>query len=394
MDEFYRRTAPRILEYCGNERNPVWDCEFVVAGHGRDRRFRFSENAGLHRFLDSGSDVYRSLWSRRSTIFFLDLEYKNLRDMQEIYRNGPQIFREATEPVYQEVRSLLESLGISFITVMTATGYHFVFAIPSGTQVHARLESLGSPCPELLRQYARVPRVSHRGRAVPEASGRAFDGMGRLAEYLVKSLDPSTHVPVEAGIHHERQILLDLSTFADPLHIRFIRCVGSYHQKSPQHRFATLLRRPLFGPELGLPEAVGLQRDPGRAAPFIASIPAAIPDGGDAGFRELLSRYESSELYRRHQEFDAHRPNPREAERARGHLSQFADEELADDDGLKRAVVSGRSRGIHPRALGYLAAERYRLAQWSSPIMAWATEETEGYNPYSRALFWARFHAA
>jgi hypothetical protein len=39
-----------------------------------------------------------------------------------------------------------------------------------------------------------------------------------------------------------------------------------------------------------------------------------------------------------------------------------------------------------------MAAERLKLGSYDSPIMAWATEEEDGYNPYSRAFFWARLY--
>ena len=392
MDAYYLRTVPRILEYCGNGANPVWDCEFVVGGSGRGRRFSFAQNEELRSLLQSGTDVYRSLWSRRSSIFFLDLEFKNVCDADEVYRKGREIFREVTEPVYRELSRLLQSLGIAFVTVMTATGYHFVFKVPFGSQHHARLMSLGNPCPELQGQYAHVPRHTHRRRAVPPECGLAFDGMGRLAEFLVKNLAPGTEVPAAAGIHYERQVLLDLSTYADPLHMRFIRCPGSYHQKSQRRRFATLIRRPAEGSELGVEDAYALLGDPGRAAEYIASAPAAIPDGG-FGTGELISRYASSGLYLRHREFDCHRPEAVEREQARSLLRSFSDTELGRDDGLKHAVLSGLRRGIHAKTTGYLVAERYRLADWSSPLMAWAAADRDGYNPFSRALFWARYHS-
>ena len=391
MDAYYRRTQSRIIEYCGGvEGSPEqWDSEFAVCGTEQDTAFRFLDNAELSSCLEAGADVYRSLWSRRGSLFFLDLEYKNRSDEEEIYRNGPQIFEAFIEPVYRELCSQLLASSVSFITVMTGTGYHLVFSAPFNTSGHRRLERLGEPCQELLNQYGRVFASGHRRRPVPRECGLAFDAMGRLAELLVKGLRCDPGIPVEVGIHQPRQIVLDLSTYADPLHWRFLRCVGSYHQKSKRRRFATLIRKPAAGEELSLPVALDLMRQPHRAAPHIRDQSAVIPAAGD-GLHELISLYEASELHRRHRSFEAHRPEAEEMRRARALLAGWNDRELASDSGLRRAVRHARQEGISAKALGYAVAERYKRAEWSSPMMVWADAETDGYNPYSRALFWAR----
>ncbi|MCF8105294.1 MAG: hypothetical protein K9K64_07425 [Desulfohalobiaceae bacterium] len=392
MDWYYKRTKPRIQEYCGrNGDHPsAWDSEFLVCSQAGDTRFSFRENQALDAILDSGADVYRSLWSRQGSLFFLDLEYKNTRDREDVYRNRIDIFRSGLEPVYGRLFGILQSFCIDFMTLMTATGYHFVFKVPFQSWVHERLAGLGSPCPQLLKQYARVHPVSHRQRPVPLECGLAFDGLGRLAEYLAKELHTDSDIPVATGVLHPRQILLDLSTYADPLHIRFIRCAGSYHQKS-QQRFATMIRHFTRGPDLPLEDLLVLIAEPSEAADYIRSTPAAIPEAG-SGLDRLLTAYQASGLGRRHQEFDAHHVEDEEIGQARKLLLTFSDQELAQDSGLKRAVLQGSCEGIHPRAVGLMAAERLRLATWDSPIMAWATECVDGYNPYSRALFWARLY--
>ena len=391
MDRYYTQTRPRIVEYCGggSGHGSDWDSEFVVCGLDQDRRFRFMDNSELDAILDTGADVYRSLWSRQGSLFFLDLEYKNTRDPEEVYRNRFDIFKTSLEPVYGRLFSILQSFRIAFMTIMTATGYHFVFAVPFDTPEHRRLAGLGNPCPELREQYARVYPVGHRQRPVPPECGRAFDGLGRLAEFLVKDLNPESNIPTEAGILHARQILLDLSTYADPLHIRFIRCVGSYHQKSAHHRYATMIRHHPRGSGLSLKDLLTLACSPEEAAEYIHSTPAVIPQAGE-GLPDLLAAYQSSELHRSHQEFDAHHVDDEEMSLTRKLLLTFSDQDLAHDSGLKQAVFQGYCQGIHPRAVGLMAAERLRQASWDTPIMAWATEREDGYNPDSRALFWTR----
>jgi len=394
MDAFYSQTKPRIQEYCGlrSEESPGLDCEFLVARGAGEAPFRFTGNQDLDAILEGGDDIYRSLWSRRSSLFFLDLEFKNTQDPREIYRNGPDLFRRTLEPIYQELCGLLAACGLSFLSVITATGYHCVFAVPFETGEHARLESLGRPCQELMEQYARVPQVSHRSRPVPHSTALAFDGLGRLAEFLAKTIRPAADVPVAAGIQHPRQVLLDLSTFADPLHLRFIRCVGSYHQKSGQP-YATLIRREANGVEHPLEDLLSVYGWPLRAAKRICSTPARIPSAGH-GLQDLMDQYLASELRRRHTAFDLSQPSSGDLENARKLLQGFQDHELAEDRGLKRAVQLGRCKGLHSRSIGMAVAERYRQAAWDSPIMAWHTESHDGYNPTSRALFWSRLYAS
>jgi hypothetical protein len=142
-----------------------------------------------------------------------------------------------------------------------------------------------------------------------------------------------------------------------------------------------------------LDDILAMIGSPDVAAEYIHSTPATIPEAGK-GLHELLSSYEGSELHRRHREFDAYRPKAEETRLARNLLLEFTDRELASDLGIKRAVLRGCGEGIHPRPLGSMVAERLRLAAWDSPIMAWANEREDGYNPYSRALFWARLYAS
>ncbi len=393
MDEYYTQTKPRIVEYCGGDSGSGsdWDSEFVVCGLDQDRRFCFMGNSELDAILDMGADVYRSLWSRQGSLFFLDLEYINKRDAEDIYRNGRHIFKTHLEPVYQQLCGFLEACNLRFLTVMTATGYHFVFAVPFALPAHKRLERLGSPCHELLEQYARVYARGHRQRPVSAACANAFDGLGRLAEFLAKRLNTRQEVPVEAGLLHPRQIVLDLSTYADPLHLRFLRCVGSYHQKSSRRRYATCIRRQPQGQNLFLRELLRLYDSPNKAADMISSTPATIPEAGE-GLHELLTLYEQSKLCRRHRDFDAYQPAADELRTAKRLLQDASDQELAADSGLKRAVLEGHRQEIHPAAIGKAVGECLEQGHWTSPIMAWANEQEDGYNPYSRAMFWARIY--
>ncbi len=393
MDSFYQRTEPLIKEYCAGHRDhkASWDCEFLVSGTQRDTCFEYVPNQKMKDVLDSRADIYRSLWSRRGSLFFLDLEYKNAHDEDLIYRQGQKLFQTSIEPVYQELCSRLEFYNISFITVMTATGYHLVFAVPFASSAHTRLAALGQPCPQLQAQYARVYPVSHRHRPVPDHSARGFEGMGRLAEFLAKGLSPTSDIPTDIGIHKDQQIVLDLSTYADPLHLRFLRCVGSYHQKSRIKLFATMIRRTDHGQEYPLELLTELIGEPDRAADYMSSVPAIIPEAGP-GLHELLTAYEHSALYLRHNEFDLHIPREEETGPAGELLQTYTDAELASDSGFKRFMQHGTREGIHPRSLGTMAAERLKLGSYDSPIMAWATEDEDGYNPYSRAFFWARLY--
>ncbi len=112
MDSYYQKTRPRIQEYCSRQNNHQsdWDSQFLVCGKKGDTNFRFLDNSSLENILDLGADIYRSLWSRQGSLFFLDLDFKNTRDEQEIYNNNAQIFRTSIEPVYREISSLLQSL--------------------------------------------------------------------------------------------------------------------------------------------------------------------------------------------------------------------------------------------------------------------------------------------
>jgi hypothetical protein len=78
---------------------------------------------------------------------------------------------------------------------------------------------------------------------------------------------------------------------------------------------------------------------------------------------------------------------------ARMLLAECSDRELATDAGIKRAVRHAELKGVPAKALGSMLAARYRQITWGSPLMAWAGGKKDGYNPSSRALFWARVFA-
>lgn len=67
---------------------------------------------------------------------------------------------------------------------MVASGYHFVFSVPFNIKAHLMLQKIGHPHPKLLQQYRKFPQ-SH-GLPLIKGEAQAFDGAGKLIEYLIR----------------------------------------------------------------------------------------------------------------------------------------------------------------------------------------------------------------
>ena len=76
---------------------------------------------GFHYILDSGLDIFRSLWDRVHTLGVLDVEYFNLDRPGAVYLDQVGVFKKI-EPVYRAILDVYGRYGIQPLVLMTGQG--------------------------------------------------------------------------------------------------------------------------------------------------------------------------------------------------------------------------------------------------------------------------------
>lgn len=319
----------RIAEYCGGaSAEPMsFTAEYLV-GYGaylkasQKKEFVSSDVSGFHWILDHGLDIFRSVWDKESTIAVLDVEYYNLDYPGEIYYDPYACFLKL-EPLYQIIQQKLKEWRIPHLTLMTGQGYHFAWKIGADSPADRSLEQLGRVSDSLAEKYEVT--TTHRHRRVSLQHGRAFDGLGRVMEYishdLLRSAGDASPVPlvfsdIVVGPVNDwarEAISIDLSAFGDPITMRDIRCPFSTHQKHKLQVYKvgkqiareipiqlSLPRRD----ELPLYELLKFRRNYDASAEMASVGSCVLPDAANS-FYPLIQQYRTSSLAQFHEEFDS-----------------------------------------------------------------------------------------
>lgn len=335
--EYYRdpEVQERIAEYCGGsaQEPELWTAEYLV-GYGEAligtpalEPYVSTPKTGFHNVLESGLDIFRSLWDRVHTLGVLDVEYFNMDDPGQVYVNQVGVFKKL-ELVYQPILDVYSHYGIQPMVLMTGRGYHFAFQIQSGTKTDLMLESLGHLIDSLEGKY-QATTSGKRHRAVSLRHGRSFDGMGRVMEFLahqiVRAAVNQTRMPIimkdvavgKTGRGGREAVSLDLSCFGDPIYMRDLRCAFSTNQKHKVQRHkvgeaiasATPILVALPRGKLTLDECLRLRRHFRHAAEYAGKTYCFIPDF-TVNLRKVIEDYQQSKLFRFHQWFDSEQQDP------------------------------------------------------------------------------------
>lgn len=304
------RTDPyvrdRILEYLGARPGAgptaVWLKTLAPDPDAWPRRLPVSE---VESALEQGAEIERSLWDTHSLIAHLDIEHVDFDGPETTWASPEEAFR-LQRPAVEAVQTLLLECGIVPLHLLTGRGHHFAWAIDRESDVAHRLETLGWMRRELPPSYTDT---------VGPDVGSAWHGLGMVMEYLAQEVliraAESTDVPValtavEVGPGRRgRQIVsLDVSEYADPLHLRTIRVpYGPYLKRERLARArgesedTPLLAIPLH--EMDEATALRMMTDPDQVALLARRASAEIPDR-TAGMQNLVSRYRNSRLHAFH----------------------------------------------------------------------------------------------
>ena len=413
----------RIAEYCGGVgAEPMSFSAGDLVGYGAylkssaHKEYFSSDVSNFHWILDHGLDIFRSVWDKESTVVVLDVEYFNIDYPGEIYHDPAACFLKL-EPFHEVVQKKFQEWGIPHLTIMTGQGYHFAFKVLADSPADQTLERIGCLPDSLVGKYTATSE--HRHRRVSLKHGRAFDGLGRVMEYVGHELVRATAgvgpVPVvfsdiavgSVDGRYREAISVDLTAYGDPIFMRDIRCPFSTHQK---HKVQVYKVGQRIAREI--PVQISLPRRPDpplhdlltrrrnfAAAAEVAKTGDCILPGADDPFDRLIRTYLESPLAAFHREFDSadHDPWqawPRPYDRLK--LStlppcialpiRHPNPSLLQPTHVQNVVRYLFMNGWHPKHIGGLIRSKYeRPYGWS--------EDWTHFDACSRANFWARLYA-
>ncbi len=423
--DYYRNqhVRARMVEYCGGHSEDVqtFTAEYLVGygeyltWKGNDDAVISSPNEGFDWILRKGLDVFRSLWDKRSLVVVMDIEYFNLDFGGEIYLEPLAIFRRL-EPVYSKVMEVLAGYGIRPLVLVTGQGYHFVWRIRRDTETYDELTRIGHLNEALETKYG--ISSGRRHRYVSYEYGKAYDGLGRVMEYLTHKIMHEcrlvtnlplviTDVAVGPGEHGREAVSLDLSAFGDPVYMRDIRCAFSTHQKHKVQvykvgeKIARSIPVQITIPRtiLNLTQIMHLRRHFRDAADYAAGLSCTMPVYSKE-FMGIVKEYTNSALAKFHRHFDSrHFASPQERRTLLGKLDlqalppcvryalEVPNPHLLKPTNLQMLTRVMLKWGWHPRDIAGIVWSKYNETQhnWS--------EDWERYDEATRATFYIRMFA-
>ncbi len=324
---FHPEVRRRIVEYCGGEGDNF--SSFTAAtlvGYGEKKHWigknheeiGLSPQEGFEQILGNGWDIFRSSWDKMSSLGILDVEYFNMDYPGEIYLNPYRTFSRL-ELLYKTVLSVFYKFNIIPLVIMTGRGYHFSIRLPQNNKIHQKIEEIGSIPSSIKSKYL---GLKNRGLCFSLKQGKAYEGLGRLMEYVVHLVIkkmrngeiPVVCTDLAVGMNGSvrEAISLDLSMYGDPLHFRHIRCPFSTYQKHKNKGFKIgelAAKKPV---QVALPrmETVKMEdlcqwkNDFRKASDYAAKVETRIPDASK-GCENLIRSYKRSQLYQFHKHFDS-----------------------------------------------------------------------------------------
>ena len=336
IHEFYRSEIirHRLAQYCGGKSDDpdtfttaylVGVSERMVKEHISEEYFYSADKKSFYWLLEKEVDLFRSVWDMENVLGVLDVEYFNLVHPGDAYWNARRTY-EAMEPVYQILLRTFQDFGISPLCIMTGQGYHFSFQVPLAQKDDIKkLAEIGKIEESLKGKYNSTH--GRRTRKVDIEYGLAFDGMGRLIEYIghlmFKALEkeykgmPVVFTDTAIGGNKKEAISIDLSMYGDPVFMRDIRCPFSLYQKhkifkykfgeSTARAIPTLITLPRYAPNM--PELLKIRTNFDAAVEYAGSSDTTIPTAA-GGLERLINSYKRSSLYKFHKYFDSAEHDP------------------------------------------------------------------------------------
>lgn len=321
--EYYGNAAvrTRIRDFLGSDASGAIAAVYIAANDafGPQRPVPLAVEA-LDRCLDEGKEIYRSLWDRESLVVDLDIEYVNFDMPHDPYCHIEHAFIQQ-QPVLDGARMVFAQCGLVPLHVLSGRGHHLVWRISKHSSAFLQLGQLGRVPSSLQAKYDQP--LAPGGDRISPLLGKAFAGLGCVLEFLahetLRVAVPRTQVPVsltaveassERGVREG--VSLDLSEYADPLHMRAVRVPFSVYYKPVQlempshHDVAGQLRPMILVPAepRGEHRTLLVPNNVTAAQRLARRAVSRIPEQS-TGMSRLIARYRWSPLARIHDWFYA-----------------------------------------------------------------------------------------
>lgn len=418
VKDYYKdpEVRKRILEYCGapgTDPAKISACYMVGFGPAFAHREGFYESAppewGFDWFLEEGLDVFRSTWDAEDLVAVFDVEYVNHDNPALIYQE-PEYGYGRLEPFLETACRIFDEYGLDPLILMTGQGYHFSFRVSKESSVYDELAELGSNFWTLAAKY------EEQEPELPLAEGEAYDGLGRLFEWLAGQLldraGANCELPLTIGdgvpgpaFEGREQINLDLSMFADPLYMRDVRVPFGSHQKHRVyvHKVGDYIRRTvppqytLPRQEKSLSELLELRRRPEAVQEFAAEVESTAIPRRERAVKKMVADYRDSKVLEAHEEFDRgfqdpyyqwpetyDQVDPADFPPCLGESLRHPEPRLLEPTHIQSLTRWLCDRDWHPRDVAGLIRSKFeRDYGWS--------EDWAHYDAATRADVWVRF---
>ena len=329
ISEYYRDPGIRrqMVRFLGGETVEEATAAYITASAPGCIQYLPRPVEDLYACLDQGLDIGRSLWDKEALVVHLDIDYVNFTYPAEAYLDANRTF-DILQPVIGAARELVEAEGVRPLHLLSGCGHHLVWSIRQGSAAFARLAEVGRVSPSVEGRYRQTH--SPPGRVVAPELGRAHAGLGMVLEHLAHRVlaraAPACEVPVEvtavrvgSGKRGSEAVSLDISEYADPLHLRTIRVPFSVYLKPEQRRdvlgeevvsrLSPLFLIPLD--RMGVTEGLETMRSPQRVREWAGAADARIPECSSAS-EALIEAYRASDLAGFHEWFYSESQEPPE----------------------------------------------------------------------------------
>ena len=307
----------------------------------------------LPELLNDKLDIFFPIRVKDDSELYIiwDIEYFNNENPGWLFsRENQKTIFNWMEPAFLIVEDILNSYGIKYLIDITMSGIHVWSKIKTNSPAFKMLTEEGTILPSIEEKYSTIaPTDLKRQRPVPRELGLAYNGAGKVLEFLTHELirrnRRENSIPIPVTISDSPQmgeyypysgISSDLTQYAHPINMRCIRAFCSSHQKSLVRGFEEL------GPAIDilktknityrqasqimwdLEEVIRFYEDE-----FPGNSNINLPDSSD-GWMAATNAYSKSELRKIHLEWENTMPGDYICEEKRGIFYIFFDRSRAN----------------------------------------------------------------
>lgn len=372
--------------------------------------------------VQRGLQVHIPVIGKRSQSVLMPLDFEifmagenhklyEAKDTQRTYFK--QIFS-----VIRFLEDLLRTRGIPYLLDYTPSGGHILFQNILGYRATDKLKQIGFLEQDLIKACRYVdPHDIRRWYGISLDAAAVFSGLTKIAEYIslltmkrFQNNDSEGLFPVSIADSYDRCINLDNSWSEGSPFMRCIRSPFSLHKKN-QEKHGQFNQQPLVdvvgtyfdgrvaSEEVDLDLILDCMWDLEKAADRAQQFSGFIPCSNET-LIDFIGEYESSDLYRFHQDFES------QEDMARGYALKNARKEENLPDWTKHILYHPNPSALQPQKLIGFVYDFLIHANWKAkhianvlrdmyqtPSFNW-TQDFFRYPAEEKANFWARTYSA